>query len=431
MSKTFRWEQEVHEYDFEASDELLQRRTLLQAFLTRVGDGRATSSEIIISESAAATEVGDFFLSHAVELYGLWTQQSTRRLRVDELYALTKAVCFGSEKLSSLQRIATDYCFSLFLSQVLENDQAGMHLITTMLLPKKTSLSLLATFKDTGRIGLESLEVEQDGEAAIITFLNGSTLHAEDNEFVRDLETAVDIVYLSDHIKTGVLRGGVVTHPKHAGRRVFSSGINLKNINDMTISYSDFLIGREMGCINKLIHGVVKSQGGLGSSIVKPWIAVVEAFAIGGGMQMALACDYVIGEEGCYVSLPAAKEGIVPGVSNLRLTTATSERFAKQVILHGRKVYAGGPDSSFIFDRVAAPAGLAVALDEAIALMTAPAVPANKKMIALSKEPLAAFRSYMQVFCQEQVIRMYAPDVREKTGEFVGATANATANQGA
>ncbi|MGP3227315.1 enoyl-CoA hydratase/isomerase family protein, partial [Serratia nevei] len=177
--------------------------------------------------------------------------------------------------------------------------------------------------------------------------------------------------------------------------------------------------------INKLVHGVAYSPNESNTRITKPWIAVVDTFAIGGGMQMVLACDYVIGEQGCYVSLPAAKEGIIPGVSNLRLTTATSERFAKQVILHGRKVMADDADAGFIFDRVVASEELDQELEEAIALMAAPAVPANKRMLVLAKEPLKAFRTYMQAFCREQVVRMYALDVKEKTGKFSHKTPRA------
>jgi hypothetical protein len=42
------------------------------------------------------------------------------------------------------------------------------------------------------------------------------------------METAVDLTLLDDGIQVGVLRGGTMTHPRHAGRRVFSAGINLK-----------------------------------------------------------------------------------------------------------------------------------------------------------------------------------------------------------
>ncbi|WP_269936110.1 enoyl-CoA hydratase/isomerase family protein [Serratia liquefaciens] len=381
--------------------------------------------DVIIAQCAGNGEVSHFFEQHTLELYQFWTEKYCRPIRVEALYQLTAALLVGTITTGTPEQVAVDYCFSLFLSQVLQDSQAGMHLLNTMLQPKASSFPLVDDFNQTGYLRLTALEIRKKGEAAIVNFIDGDTLHAEDGDFVRDLETAADIVYLSKQIKTGVLRGGIVNHPKYAGRRVFCSGINLKKLHASGISYPDFLIGREMGCINKLVHGVAYSPNESNARITKPWIAVVDTFAIGGGMQMVLACDYVIGEQGCYVSLPAAKEGIIPGVSNLRLTTATSERFAKQVILHGRKVMADDADAGFIFDRVVASEELDQELEEAIALMAAPAVPANKRMLVLAKEPLKAFRTYMQAFCREQVVRMYALDVKEKTGKFSHKTPRA------
>lgn len=409
----------MSEYDECYSADFKQREQALKAFLTHQLQQPGSEAQAI-AQCAAAAGLTEFFHHHGLALFRLWTAKLSQPQRVEALYEQMIRLLFDANEPGKARQAVADYCFSLLLAEVLADDECGRYLIASMLQPKATSLPLVDAFAAEGYLRLESLEIRREGEAAIISFLNGETLHAEDGEFVRDLETAADIVALSAEIKTGVLRGGMVDHPKYAGRRVFCSGINLKKLHDSAISYSEFLIGREMGCINKLIHGVLRP--GETTEIVKPWIAVVETFAIGGGMQMVLACDYVIGEEGCYVSLPAAKEGIIPGLSNLRLTTATSERFAKQVILHGRKVQSAEADADFIFDRVVAPEDIGQALAEAVTLMAAPAVPANKRMLVQAKEPLAAFQAYMQAFCQEQVIRMYAPDVKQKTGKFASRT---------
>lgn len=378
----------------------------------------AIPSEEIIARCGSEPQIRRFFEKHAAELFSQWTARYSTSPRVSELFNHLNRLLFSEPPCANGAPVVADYCFSLFLQQILKNEHAGLYLLNAMLQAKASSLSRLKEFETTGQLRLESLELKQQGEAGIITFLNGHNLNAEDGQFVDDLETAVDIVCLSDHIKTGVLRGGAVSHPKYAGRRVFCSGINLKKLHNREISYSGFLIGREMGCLNKLIHGVANAACAALTRVVKPWIAVVDTFAIGGGMQMVLACDYVIGEQGSYASLPAAKEGIIPGASNLRLTSATTERFAKRVILHGEKITAGGPNSDYIFDRVVPHPELENALVQAIELMSAPAVPANKRMITQSKEPLDVFRRYMINFSTEQVSRMYSRDVREKTGKF-------------
>lgn len=389
----------------------------LKESLAQLAFAAATPSETIIARCVAEPGIATFFRQHSSELFQQWTRQYTRTVRVAELFQQLTPLLFVAQQCST-QQVVADYCFSLWLQQILKIERDGQYLLNGMLEAKPSSLALLKQFDSAGELRLESLEIIQQGNSAAITFLNGHNLHAEDGQFVEDLETAIDIVCLSERVKTGVLRGGEVSHPKYAGRRVFCSGINLKKLHSGEISYSGFLIGREMGCLNKLIHGVADIRSDVASRTVKPWIAVVDTFAIGGGMQMVLACDYVIGEKGSYASLPAAKEGIIPGVSNLRLATATTERFTKRVILQGEKVYAGGPNSDYIFDHVVEKADIEQALERAVELMSAPAVPANKRMITQSKEPLDVFRLYMVNFATEQVSRMYSRDVREKTGKF-------------
>ena len=78
---------------------------------------------------------------------------------------------------------------------------------------------------------------------------------------------------LDDRIEVGVLRGALATHPKHAGRRIFGSGLNLTQLYHGRISLVEFMFERELGAVSKLFRGD------------KPWIAAVEGFAIGGACQ--------------------------------------------------------------------------------------------------------------------------------------------------
>ena len=51
----------------------------------------------------------------------------------------------------------------------------------------------------------------------------------------------------------------------------------------------------------------------------KIWFAGLETFAIGGGCQYLLVMDHIIADINSYMTLPARKEGIIPGAANLRL----------------------------------------------------------------------------------------------------------------
>ena len=73
----------------------------------------------------------------------------------------------------------------------------------------------------------------------------------------------------------------------------------------------------------------------------KLWVAAVETFAIGGACQILHTVDHVIATRGTRLYLPARKEGILPGASNLRLARSVGDRLARQAILSGLEFEAG------------------------------------------------------------------------------------------
>lgn len=297
----------------------------------------------------------------------------------------------------------------VFFRGVLRSPNAGTRLVDAARGATRTARDLLPRFQRDGRVDLASVLVERRGATAHLTVHNEHCLNAEDNVLIDDMETAVDLVLLDDQVRVGVLRGGVMTHPRYAGKRVFSAGINLKHLRDGQISYTDFLLRRELGYINKLVHGI---DGGP----QKPWIAAVDSFAIGGGMQLLLAFDHVIAADDAWFSLPAAQEGIVPGAANFRLSRITGPRLARQIILFGRKLHATEPEARTICDDVVPGEAVGTAVDAAAKALDSPAVVANRRMLNLAEEPLDRFREYLAEFAHTQALRMYSQDVLEKVG---------------
>lgn len=297
----------------------------------------------------------------------------------------------------------------IFFRALLRSPNAGTRLVDAALGATRTARDLLPRFQRDGRVDLTSVLVERKGATAHLTVHNEHCLNAEDNVLINDMETAVDLVLLDDQVRVGVLRGGVMTHPRYAGKRVFSAGINLKHLRDGQISYTDFLLRRELGYINKLVRGI---DGGR----QKPWIAAVDSFAIGGGMQLLLAFDHVIAADDAWFSLPAAQEGIVPGAANFRLSRITGPRLARQIILFGRRLHATEPESRTICDDVVPTESVGTAVDAAAKALDSPAVVANRRMLNLAEEPPGLFREYMAEFAHTQALRMYSQDVLEKVG---------------
>src|SRR5262249_62248921 len=98
----------------------------------------------------------------------------------------------------------------------------------------------------------------------------------------------------------------------------------------------------------------------------KPWVAAVDGFAIGGGTQLLLVLDHVIAAADAYFSLPAAKEGIIPGVANFRLARVAGARLSRQVILLGRRIRATEPAARLLVDEVVEPEEVDAAVERSL-----------------------------------------------------------------
>ncbi|MGW7688993.1 (3,5-dihydroxyphenyl)acetyl-CoA 1,2-dioxygenase DpgC [Streptomyces asiaticus] len=368
-----------------------------------------------------------FLARHTETVYGVLTDGLTRPVRLADLVyeaadrfpglVPTRAQMAAECRFVQAEKEGREIDQGIFCGAVLRSPTAGRHLVETMLGPTPRARTLLDGFRTEGRIELDTVYLERRGVAGHIEFRNAARLNAEDDRLIADLETAVDLVLLDDASKVGVVRGGTVDHPTYRGRRVFSAGVNLTDLRDGRISFVEFLLGRELGYVNKLLRGLLTAPSpgdGCERSVGKPWIGAVDTFAIGGGMQLLLVLDHVIAEENAYLSLPAAEEGIVPGLGNLRLTRLTGARLARQVVLGGRRIAATAPEARYVCDTVVPAEDMDGAVDRAVEALRAPAVSANRHMLTVAEEPLDLYRSYLAEFAVVQAERIYAPDVLAK-----------------
>lgn len=382
----------------------------------------------VIHQASRELRAG-FMHRYAMWVYDVLTQRRTVRLRLNELVYLaaesfpglvpTRAQIDQECNWRQADKECREIDQGIFIAALLRLPDVGLHLIESMLQPTVRAQELLGQFQRDGRIVLGTLTIERIDHAAHLTVHNEDCLNAEDNCLIDDMETAVDLALLDDEVRVCVLRGGKMTHAKYAGRRVFSAGINLKQLHQGKISFVDFLLRRELGYINKILRGILVddlSRSSQPLKVEKPWVAAVDTFAIGGGAQLLLVFDRVIAGADSFFSLPAAQEGIVPGVANLRLGRATGTRMARQIILCGRKVWAHEPDAKTLFDEVVEPTEIDVAIKRNVERLDSPAVIANRRMLTLADEPIALYQAYMAEFAFEQASRLYSKDVLDKVG---------------
>ena len=379
------------------------------------------AGEAIVHLTADA--VWRFFRRHAVPMYRELTREGARSMRVDAL--LWEAAARWPDILPAQAELAAEndrmqadkdgleIHQGLFVSQIMANPQAGHHLIRSMLRPRTESLELLPQFVATGYADLGTARVEVRNGAGHVTIHNERYLNSEDDTVVGPLEIATDLALLHPEVKIGVLRGSTVSHPKYRGQRVFSSGINLTRIYQGKQSYLSFLF-RSMGLHNKLYRGVLVDHEPdcLDAPLEEPertleklWVAAVDKFAIGGGCQLLLVVDYVIAETGSYFSLPARKEGFLPGTANMRLPRYLGERLAREALLFDRVFHADTPEGRLLATEVVPSAEMDTAISRCVerAIGSGIVSPgANRKAIRQQTEPLEAFRRYLTTYAFEQ-----------------------------
>jgi (3,5-dihydroxyphenyl)acetyl-CoA 1,2-dioxygenase len=303
----------------------------------------------------------------------------------------------------------------MFVAHVLADPRCGMHLVHAMLKPKREALDRLAEFRRTGAVDLGEARAERNGKVGVVTLSNPEFLNAEGDRTASDLETAVDLVLLDDTIEVGVLRGGVVQHRKHAGRRIFNAGINLTHLYYGQISLVDFILERELGLLNKIYRGLWMSESydeQFEDMVEKPWLAVVESFAIGGGCQLLCTMDRIIAEPGSYFNLPASKEGFIPGSANLRLPRLVGIQLARQGIFFERPFPAESPEGGMICDEVVPSAQMEEAIERNTTQMVRAGITStvsNRKALRVGQEPLSVYRRYMATYARQQSLCLYDP----------------------
>lgn len=299
-----------------------------------------------------------------------------------------------------------------FVAAVLSDPAAGRHLCHAMLLPREESARLAAEFEAKGELSLPGARLHRQGKAAVVTMCNPRHLNAEDETTLGGLETAVDVAMLDPASEICVLRGGEVTHPRYAGGRVFGAGINLTHLYQGAIRYLWYLV-RDLGLVNKLYRGLARPDvDSEVDGIEKPWLAAVERFAIGGHCQILLAVDHVIAAQDAYMTLPARKEGIIPGAANLRLARFVGARIARQAILAERRLDGDSPEGRLICDEIVPAAEMDAAIERAVERFTGSGVVSaagNRRALRIGEEPLDSFRRYMAVYAREQADCHFSP----------------------
>jgi (3,5-dihydroxyphenyl)acetyl-CoA 1,2-dioxygenase len=376
-------------------------------------------------KAALDTARAEFLRAHTDAVYSALTDDLRRAVRDAELVdaaaerfpgLVPSRAQLAAERARALpDKEGIEIAQGLFLSFVLASPHCGAHLVWSMLRPTEAALARLDDFRATGVADLGGTYLERRGRAAYLEIRNERHLNAEDCDTLPTTEVAVDLALLDPKVEVGVIRGSVVTHPRYAGRRVFGAGLNLTHLYQGRLEYL-FFVTRDLGYVNKLFRGLSAAEHRPDEpeeTTEKLWVAAVETFAIGGACQILHTVDHVIAVRGARLYLPARKEGILPGASNLRLQRSVGDRLARQAILSGLEFEAGTPHGDLLCDEVVdSPDELDAAIARRVEELTSSGLvnaAGNRRALRVGAESLDLFRQYMATFCREQAYCHFSP----------------------
>jgi enoyl-CoA hydratase len=164
--------------------------------------------------------------------------------------------------------------------------------------------------------GFESIKIVVDGAIATVTINREAQLNALSSQVIAELTHAACELDVSSDIRAVILTG--------AGEKAFVAGADIAEMVELTPTQA---------------HAFSEMGGALGETIEnsdKAWIAAVNGFALGGGCELALACDFIHASETAKFGQPEVKLGVIPGFGGTqRLPRRVGVAKAKELCMTG------------------------------------------------------------------------------------------------
>ncbi len=160
---------------------------------------------------------------------------------------------------------------------------------------------------------------KSDSGIVTITINKPDTHNALNKAILIELKSILESLSKDTSARVVILRG--------AGDKAFIAGADIKEMQPLNRSDAAYL--------SRLGHVVCL----LLENMPKVTIAAVQGFALGGGMEMALACDFILASDKAQFGLPEVGLGVIPGFGGtIRLARSVGTPIAKELIFSGDRI---------------------------------------------------------------------------------------------
>lgn len=217
----------------------------------------------------------------------------------------------------------------------------------------------------------ETIEIETHGRVALVRLNRPQALNALNAKLIDELDRALAGFEKDDGIGCVVITGS---------EKAFAAGADIKEMADK--SFTDVFLSDFIGRWDT----VARAR--------KPIVAAVAGFALGGGCELAMMCDFILAADTAQFGQPEIKLGVIPGAGGTqRLTRAIGKAKAMDLVLTGRMMGAEEAERAGLVARVIPAADLvgeALKTGAAIAAMSLPAAVMVKEAVNAAFETTLA-----------------------------------------
>jgi len=167
-------------------------------------------------------------------------------------------------------------------------------------------------------IKFETLILEKESTLATIMLHRPDAMNILDAQLIDDLSASIADIEADDNIKAVIIWGG----PK-----IFAAGGDLKYLAEADHLEMEVFITRSNDNYNKI------------AASPKPYVAALAGLVLGGGLELALACDIRIAADNAIMGLPETNNAIIPGAGGTqRLPRVVGSGWARHMLLTGEKI---------------------------------------------------------------------------------------------
>lgn len=255
----------------------------------------------------------------------------------------------------------------------------------------------------TDRGAERAVRVEHDGGVAVVTIDRPAALNALSASVLEELAEAFDGLVEAGSAVRGVLLVG-------AGGRAFVAGADIRALASLSPEDASALARRG--------HRAAAAI----EALAAPVIACVDGFALGGGLELALACDVIYATDASSFGQPEVRLGLIPGFGGtVRLPRAVGIARAKELIYSGRRIgvdeaVASGLVARRFADREALLDGARATIAE-IAANSPTAVGLAKRVLVAATGQTTEVATELEVAGFEDAFR--TADMREGVAAFL------------